>query len=182
VFPEFSRVRGIVIMYAYARDDRERVEYERSRYVRFYMGVRGLASSFVVGDYGYVRSHFIDADLPLWMAREYYRDGSCHFVVPPGDLSSVGADLYLRRCVGHRVRERDVMKYPRLCVLWARRVVGDRWRGAEDTICSDHVAARLYSEFVVCGRLPAHMHNRLVMESYLKRDPVLDPYFSSLGV
>jgi hypothetical protein len=165
-------------MYAYASSDRERVEFERLRYVRFYLGVRGLVAP--VSEYYMVRSNFVSADIPLWMAREYYRDGACHVVDPPKDSSSRGADLYVHRCVGHRVRERDMMKYPRLCVLWARRVVEDRWRAAEDAICSDHIAARLYSEFVVGGRLPAAMHNRLVMESYLERDPVLDPYFSSL--
>lgn len=161
-------------MYMLARTDSERVEFERARYFRFLVGVRGLV--YPQDDWDLVVRSFGDADIPLFMARGCYRDGASH-IIGLDDPYTRAAMLYVHRCLGHRVVDRDIMKYPRLCVLWARRVLEDRWREAEDVICSDPYAARLYSEFVVCGRLPPAMHNRLVMESFLERRPVLDPYF-----
>jgi len=179
VVPEFSLCLGYaVVMYMFASNDRDRVLYERDRYVRFFLGVRGLVSG--LSPYGVVRDHFLDADVPLWVARNYYRDGSCHASEISLDSSGGAAMLYVGRCLGHRVRERDVLKYPRLCVLWAKRVLEGRWRAAEGVIGGDHVACRLYSEFVVHGRLPDAIHNRLVMETMLERSPVLDPYFAGL--
>ena len=165
---------GVDIMYMFARTDSERVEFERARYFRFLVGVRGLVVPRE--DWDLVSGSFRDADIPLFLARDYYRDGALHNV-GLDDQYTRAAMLYVHRCLGHRVVGRDIMKYPRLCVLWARRVLEDRWREAEDAICSDPYAARLYSEFVVGGRLPSAMHNRLVMESFVVRVPVLDPYF-----
>ena len=96
-------------------------------------------------------------------------------------LGSDPRSLFVSRCLGHRVPDGSFFLYPRLCVLVALVFLGDRWRCAEGVVCGDEVAAYLYAKHVVRGRLPWEMHNRLVMESFVRRSGVLVQYFSEFG-
>jgi len=109
-----------------------------------------------------------------WRVREHFRQ--CGWVLGHDPRS-----LFVSRCLGHRVPDGSFFLYPRLCVLVALVFFGDRWRCAEEVICGDDVAVYLYAKHVVRGRLPWEMHNRLVMESFVRRSGVLVQYFSEFG-
>lgn len=116
---------------------------------------------------------------PAWMLREMFRVGT-HHVRLPDDSSSREAMHYVWGCLGHRV-ERDILRHPRLCALWAGVHHGGRWVRCEDVVGGDHFAMYMYASRVVRGRLPSPLHNRMVMESYLGVTPAMRLYFDHLG-
>lgn len=80
------------------------------------------------------------------------------------------ADSYVERCLGHKVSPKKFLKYPKICVLYARQILKDRFKLAEDGIAGDSAAAYLYSKYVIGGMLPDRMHSRLVLSSFAARD------------
>lgn len=152
------------------RDRKEEVEGSRREFLEFMNLLRECVSC---------SRAFNDWELsslyrPSWLVRDLYRRGS-YFVEGFTDSASRMALHYVRGCCGHHV-ERDILRHPRLCALWAGVRVGGRWRGGEDVICSDHFAMWMYASRVLRGRLPSFMHNRIVMESYMSRTEGGDLY------
>ena len=122
---------------------------------------------------------FVDSlILPAYQVRDMYRRGSYHSRL--NSYSGTPVMHYVMGCLGHNV-SREIRKHPRLCALWSAVHVGGRWREVEDVISGDHLAMYLYSRHVVCGRLPAEMHNRMVLESYLCVTAPMRAYFDGVS-
>jgi hypothetical protein len=112
---------------------------------------------------------YLNVDIPIYMVRDMYRmshkpDMDCY------------APEFLHRCLGHKVNESKILKFPRLCVVYASRVLRDRFRLAEDLIAGDLISAYFYSKLVIGGRLPDVMHNRLILGSFGNCDNILKKY------
>lgn len=67
------------------------------------------------------------------------------------------------RCLGHRLDRRLVCRFPRVAALCSSLFFKGRWREAEDSIGGDVVACYFYAS-ALGGRLPDHLHNRLILE------------------
>lgn len=130
-------------------------------------------------EFGSVVSSFDDTNIRIGWVRDLFFSSSKKIDLNLIEPKGLGG-LYVRRCLGHRVNLRSFFGSPRLCVLVARRVVGGRWREAEDSISSDSLASYLYSRHVVGGILPSEMHTRMVLRSYERVDCATRQYFEAL--
>jgi hypothetical protein len=160
-------------------------EEVRKEFSRFLDGLRGLGSKQDLNPFwaepGYwefrnVGLSFEDTNIPIRWVRDLFYSSSKKIDVGLIEPIGLGGD-YVRRCLGHRVNLRGFLANPRLCVLVARRIVGGRWREAEECISSDSLASYLYSKHVVNGILPSEMHSRMVLRTFSGLDFASRAYF-----
>lgn len=112
---------------------------------------------------------YVVVDIPVYMVRDMYR------MSHRPDMECLAPD-FLNRCLGHKVKNSEILKFPRLCVIYARQILNDRFRLAEDVIAGDLISAYFYSKLVIGGKLPDVMHNRLVLNSFGGCDDILKKY------
>lgn len=158
------------------RDRKEEVEGSRRELLEFLNLLRLCVSGArVLGEWELTSLY-----RPSWWVRDVWRRGSYHIDGGFNDSASVVALHYVRGCCGHHV-EREILRHPRLCALWAGTRVGGRWLRGEDMIGSDHFAMWMYASRVLRGRLPSPLHNRIMMESYMGRTEASDLYLGWLA-
>ena len=144
---------------------------------RFFVGLDVLSSRGF--DLAHYERGFVDASVPPYMVRSYFRD----LGAVDGRYLSRGTALgsYLLSCLGHKVCSSVFLGSPYMCVLYSRMFVGGRWRDGEEVISGNDVACLLYARYVVGGELPGFMHNRMVMESYVGCSEAMRVYFGEFG-
>ena len=101
----------------------------------------------------------------------WYRAVGHEFDLEPVVLS------YVHRCMGHRLDRRLVLRHPCVAALCAGVFEGGRWLECEGVVSGDHAASYLYAGGLG-GRLPASMHNRMVLEGHLGGSLFLRRYLS----
>ncbi len=70
---------------------------------------------------------------------------------------------------------------PLVGVLYARDVIGGRWRKVENALLTSSAAMLMYAEEVVKGRLPASLHQVMVMRSFAHHDEHMREYMDKYG-
>jgi len=118
-------------------------------------------------------------NLPAYYVKSLFRDGYKHGTLNFSNFDD-GRVIYLSRCLGHKISESKLLRFPRLCVLYSLRILKDRWKYAEDAIVTDDVAAYFYSKYVIVGRLPEKMHSQIVLNTFLCKSPAIEKYFEYL--
>lgn len=143
----------------------------------------GRANHYGTADFrlSILESKYRSAGYKAWQVRDYFR-ASCGYDWGSGAGPDDVRMAYVYRCVGHSVPDRVFFRWPKVCVLAAVNIVGDRWREAEDCIAGDDEACLFYSRFVLKGRrLPWRMHNQVVMRSFLGVGPAMRQYLAGIG-
>jgi len=108
--------------------------------------------------WGYYIGAWRDARVQPYVVARWYRR-SC---VLSRDLDPV-VWCVLARCLGHRLDRGLVLRFPRVAALCSALFFKGRWREGEDSIGGDVVACYFYA-LALGGRLPDHLHNRLILE------------------
>lgn len=121
-------------------------------------------------------------DFPIYHIRDWLRDSVFVQLLSQAEYCSGDIrDLYLRRCMGHKVGTCNFLKNPHFCVLYSRHILRDRWRGGEDVISSSTAASYFYARCVLGGVLPQKMHNQMVLNSFVGKDVAMVRYFEEYG-
>lgn len=147
----------------------------RYYYTRFLTSLNRLSN--LDNNFEICSNDYLIIDEPVCVVRNMYRDSH-----EPGDL--IEAHPYIYRCLGHKVRVQEILKFPRLCVMYSKRILEDRFELAEDVIVRDPISVYFYAKLVIGGRLPEKMHSQLVLRSFepgFERNGVVRQYFSEFG-
>lgn len=83
-------------------------------------------------------------------------------LVPSRDLTPV-VWAVVARCMGHRLDRGLVFRFPRVAALCTGLFFRGRWKECEGVVGGDVVACYFYAR-ALGGRLPDHLHNRVILE------------------